>query len=482
MGSLAVRAAKSVFWVASARLFCQAASWIATLFLIRILSPSDYGLMSLGMAYQALIVIIYDLGIGEAIVQKSELSDKDIDSAFWFSVGFGLILFGITWIMAELWARFFNTPELTNIIRALAIGMVFLSVKEVPYNVMARNLEFKKRSLAEATSAVMCLAVSLLLAIRGFGVWSLVVGQIVQSLVVTVMVMYFAVWKPSLRFRMDCCVRLLKFGLPITAHYILTYFQQKSDSIIVGRMLGEETLGYYTVAIDIARIPIDRGVAIANKVAYPVFSEVQNDIGEMQKYFYKLVVLVSLFCFPLLLGLFAVSRDVIVLVLSDKWLPSLVALRVFCWLAILQCFTGIFLIVLKARGNTNSILKFSILGAILLPFSFLVGAKYGINGVCLAWGAAYPVIFIYLLQKVCIEIDSNVRRFVIKTAPALLAGLVMLGLVVVCDIVLLNSGEPSFFGLALKICCGAIAYCSSLFLFSREMVSELREVARAVFS
>ena len=308
MSQLRQQAVKSVFWVGSTKTIGNIISLVATVYMMRILSPVDYGLMGMALSYQAIMVVLYDLGIGVAILQKPDLSEEDIHSAFWFSSMFGIILFGLTWYFAILCGYFYSNDEVVLLIRVLSISVIFLAIQEVPYCIMAKRFEFKRRGFAELFSGLIGLSISLIMAIRGFGVWSLIIGQVCREFSLCVLIMIFSKWKVKMCFRVSNIKILLKFGIPITGQSLLNYFNQSSDSVIIGRFLGHSALGYYQIAVSLAMMPIQKVIVIANKVVFPVFAKIQNDEDMMRSYFYKVFHLIAIFVFPVFFGLFSVSE------------------------------------------------------------------------------------------------------------------------------------------------------------------------------
>jgi teichuronic acid exporter len=482
MEQLRQQAVKSVFWVGSTQTLGQLVSLAATVYLMRILSPVDYGLVGMAGTYQAIIYILYDLGIGVAVVQKKDLSEEDIHSAFWFSTGFGLILFALTWHLAILCGDFYSSAKVVPLIRVLAIGNIFLAINEVPYCLMAKRFEFKRRGFAELCSGIFSLAVSVALAVNGFGVWSLVIGQVSQQCCLCILILSFSRWKTRICFRPSRVKSLLRFGIPITGQSLLSYLNQNSDSVIVGRFLGQSALGYYQIAVSLAMMPINKVIVTANKVVFPVFSKLQDDEERMKGYFYKVFHLISIFSFPILFGLFCVSEEVVVLILSPKWLPGLFVLRVFCLIAIFRSYVGFLLIILKAKGNGGAVFKYGLYSSIVLPIGFLVGVKFGIFGVALAWLICFPALFLYLLWRVKKEIHISFIDIWGKASHAFFASLAMTACIFLLKKTLLAHHPISFVSFGAMVLTGAAVFVIYHGLFCRQVFCEIREIGTGLVS
>ena len=277
-------------------------------------------------------------------------------------------------------------------------------------------------------------------------------------------------------FSLSSARALLRYGLPVTWHYMLEYVSNKSDSLIVGRVLGQETLGYYTVAMTVSRIPVTKGIQIIQQVMFPLFSTLQRDIKEFQRYYYHVCYVVAVMFFPVFFGILAIAPEIVEVILSSKWLPSLFALQVFTVLGLLLAYSGIFLVILKARGNTKDVVRYSVISAILLPASFLVSANYfGLNGVAISWLLVYPVLFVFLFRAVAREVGVSIASTLVRVRPALIGATLMLFAVVAVKS-LLFAGQPSIASMAFGIAFGGLVYTAYFWFFSRHTFADMRSI------
>jgi len=482
MQQLRQQAVKSVFWVGSTKTVGQLISLVATIYMMRILSPIDYGLMGMALSYQAILVVLYDMGVGVAVLQKPDLTEEDIHSAFWFSTVFGIVLFALTWYIAILCGRFYDNTEVVSLIRALGVSTIFLAIQEVPYCMMAKRFEFKRRGFAELCAGMVCLVVSLILVIRGYGVWSLVIGQVGRELWLCVLILFFSKWKIQFLFRVSNLKALLRFGIPITGQSLLNYFNQSSDSVIIGRFLGQGALGYYQIAVSLAMMPIQKVIVIANKVVFPVFAELQGDEERTKGYFYKVFHLISLFSFPVFLGLLCVSEEVIVVILSPKWLPSLFVLQVFCLIAIFRSYIGFFMIILKAKGNAGAVFRYSLYASIVLPIGFLVGVQFSLSGVAMSWLICFPALFFYLFWLVKKEINISIIEAGQKIFHTIFASFVMTAVIYMVKKTVLVRYPISMVSLGSLVVIGVVVFVGYYGLFSRKIFHEIREMGQDLVS
>jgi O-antigen/teichoic acid export membrane protein len=255
----------------------------------------------------------------------------------------------------------------------------------------------------------------------------------------------------------------------------------KSDSLIVGRVLGQEALGYYTVAMTVSRIPVTKGIQIIQQVMFPLFATLQQDLKEFQRYYYHVCYVVAVMFFPVFFGILAIAPEVVVIILSPKWLPSLFALQVFTVLGLLLAYSGIFLVILKARGNTRDVVRYSVLSAILLPAAFLISSQYGVDGVAVSWLLVYPVLFIYLIRAVAREVEVSVASTLLKVRPALTGATLMLFSTVAAKYALFGD-EATVASMAFGIVFGGLVYVGYFWFFSRHTFQDVRSIWKSLRS
>ena len=479
--SLEKQAVKSVFWVGISKFGGQALSWCITLLLIRILAPSDYGLMGMALSYKLIVSIFFDMSIGEAVLRKKSLTDIDINTGFWICFTFSVILYAITWVAAIGWAHFFSSPELIKIIRVIGLSLIFLSIKEIPNRLMARDFEFKKRSLCELYAGFICMGICLGMALAGYGVWSLVISEVVRDFTLMLFIVLYKKWVPKFSFSISSAAQMLKYGLPVTGHYLLDYFSNRMDVILIGKVLGQNILGYYSVALSLSKMPVNKGVFIIQGVVFPLFSKLQDDIIELKKYYYMIIYLVSLFCFPVFLGMYAIAEDIIMIILSPKWLPSLFCFKIFCLIGILLSFKGIFLVILKSRGNTKPIFMFSIYSAIFLPIGFVMMSKYGLIGMAMTWMVIYPFLFIYLFYNVLIDIQANFTESIKRISHALAGALLMVVTIFLMKLYIFKN-TVSLLNMNIYIATGIVVYISYFYIFSRKTFKDIQRIIQLLKS
>jgi O-antigen/teichoic acid export membrane protein len=209
---------------------------------------------------------------------------------------------------------------------------------------------------------------------------------------------------------------------------------------------------------------------------FPLFATLQQDIKEFQRYYYHVCYVVAVMFFPVFFGILAIAPEIVEVILSPKWLPSLFALQVFTVLGLLLAYSGIFLVILKARGNTKDVVRYSVISAILLPTGFLISShNFGLNGVAVSWLIVYPVLFFFLLRAVAREVGVSVASTLARVKHALIGSTLMLFAVVTVK-ALLFGDQASIASMAFGCVFGGLVYVAYFWFFSRHTFADVRSI------
>lgn len=464
--SLKAKAVKGTLWLSVTRALAQLFSWSTTIIVARILTPDDYGLMGMAGILIGVIYLFNEMGLGAAIIQRERTSTIALDSIFWFSVFLGALLYSLLWLAAPWVAFFFRTERLVSIIRVLSLSLIIGSFRIVPYNLLTRDLLFDKRSKAELAGSLVSGLTSITLAFAGAGVWALVSATLADGFILLLGVYFIVPWRPRLAFSWKELTSFLSFGSQVSGERVVWYAYSNSDYLIIGRLLGDRLLGYYTMAFELASKPIDKVAQISNSISFPLFSRLSGQPSELKKSFLRITEIIALLVFPALIGLICVAREFVDIFLTEKWLPMVFPLQLLCFVGLFKSSLSLMPNLLLARGKPNLLLQFTSICAIVLPITFVIGCLTGgINGVALAWGTVYPFLFVIILRHSLREINATWKKYFGAIQLPLLASLAMA--TVVSGIRLLagaHLSKPSF--LIMECGIGAAVYIVIVYIKS----------------
>jgi teichuronic acid exporter len=390
---------KSLEWVFAAKLIGQVLSWVITFVVLRLLSPADYGLMALATVFVSFLSMFADMGLGVALIQARDLSRAQLSQMF----GAMLLLNGALtlalWLGAPLAALFFDEPRLVELLRVLCFQFLFGAFGALPLSLLQREMRFKAVALIEVSAGLVAGLSTLTMAWGGFGVWALVAGGIVlqawQALWAT-LVGGLRVW-PSFSFGPS--QPLLRAGGFITTSRLLWYFMSQADVLVVGKLLGPAVLGAYAVAVQLSTMPMNRVMSVVNQVGLSAFARIQDDRVAVERNLVTGSAVISFVAFPLFWGIAAVAPTLVPVLLGPKWQQAVLPLQLIPLIIPFRMLGNFVATAIQGMGRPDIELRATATGAVILPLAFLVGARWGVEGVCWAWVLVVPILFMHNVRS-----------------------------------------------------------------------------------
>lgn len=462
-------------WTAGAKFSGQAVTWCITIFVMRLLSPSDYGLLAMASVLLALLGMFAEVGLGPALIQQKEIDEQKMRQAFGIVLLVNIGLFLFLNLLAPLVARFYSEPRLTDIVRVLSIQFLLGPLCVLPDVILQRQLEFKKRSLIDLGSAVLSSVATLVLAISGCGVWSLVCGNLVGftgrmiALNIAAPFRYF----PSLSAK--GMRQVLSFGRTLTVSRFLWFFFTQVDTVIVGRVLNETALGMYSVAMHLATLPGQRVSAILNQVAFPVFARFQHDRSLVGVQLLKAFNLIGFIAFPILWGMSSVAPELVMVMLGKHWAEAVFPLQVLTLIMPFRTLVGFMPAITDALGRPDVGLRNVIVGCLLMPIAFYVGSHWGIVGVSLAWVLVYPIVLFINLKRMLAVLGMSIDAVVRTLAAPVACAAAMYACVYIARLLVEKQMGPAAV-LIVEIATGAVSYALLTFTINRSTLGEIRMI------
>src|SRR3972149_9907941 len=385
------RVFKGISWLAFSRALAQIFTFVSTIILARLLSPSDFGLIGIALVVENFMETLNKSGIITAIIQRKEMNNAVLSTVFWPNIGIGFLLFGLTALISGNVADFFGAPQAQPLIAVLAFSMVLDSFGIVQGGVLRREMKFRSVGMREAFSALGYGVVAVSCALLGLGVWSLVAGALARSLI-TAVVFWFAVsWRPSFEFYWKYFKEVYSFGFKVLLNGIVEFFRGNSDYALVGKILGTYNLGIYTLSYNVATLAQSRITTIVSSALPPAYSRIQDDFDRLQDAASRAAQYLALVVFPASFGLAVVAPEFIRVVYGAKWEEAILPAQILLVGGALLAINPIIEKVITAVGKPG---VFAVLNAIRTIF--LMGAIYtglqlgGIVGV--AWAVTISVV------------------------------------------------------------------------------------------
>ena len=362
--------------------------------LARLLEPAHFGLIGMIMAIANLASIFQDLGFSMATVQRREISHEQVSSLFWLNTLFGSIIMIVLSLMAPLISAFYGHHELRWLTILISTAFFFSGMSVQHQALLRRRMQFGRLAILRCVSLFISHCLAVLFAILGGSIWSLAAMQ-----VLTPVFMFFGCfiampWIPSFPRRETPVRELVGFGLNVAGFGIITYFARNLDKILIGHAFGSSALGFYNKAYELMLLPLTRLRGPIIGVASPALSGLQNNIHAYRSYYLNFIALLSLVTFPLITCLILLAPNIILIVLGQDWIATTVLFRWLGIAAVVQPFNWALGILLVSLGRTRRYLIWGIAYSVIIVLSFLVGLRWGVNGVAAAYAVANIALFL----------------------------------------------------------------------------------------
>jgi teichuronic acid exporter len=392
-------------------------------------------------------------------------------------MGAGLV--GLSCALAPVIAHFFSAPPLVTVITVASVVYLINAFQVVPKALLQRDLRFKLLAAIETARAFSQVMSTVLFAWLNFRYWSLVLGYIVSSVVVSFLTFYWRRYEfatPSIANLR----RELRFSRDALLSRVASYVYDNADFGVAGRVLGEAALGSYTVAWTISAAPIDKISSLVTGVTPAFFSAVQTDKVELSRYFLRLSEAVSFVTVPASIGIALVADYLVPVLLGPNWHGVIGPLRLLGIFVAVRSVATILPNLLTAVGHVGFVMWATVGAAITMPIAFVIGSRWGTNGIAAAWVVAYPLIMMPMYYKALSITGLRVRDHISVVIPALSASAIM-AVVLIVTRSMLATGAHSLGRLALLVIIGMLSYGGALFALHRNRVRAVFRAFRRVF-
>jgi O-antigen/teichoic acid export membrane protein len=462
-------------WSAATRLLGQVVSWMMTIVVIRLLSPADYGVLAMAVILPSVLYLLNDLGLDVVLVQKLAPDEEFRRQVFGVVIGVNLLCAVVLVAGAPLVAAFFAEPILVLILRVLSLQFLLLVFETLPRARLEQSLDFRSQSLISLGASWLGGLTTLALAWIGLGVWALVWGRLMSTAASTVALNVVApsLCRPS--FSLAAVRRALSFGGIVTLERGAWQLFTDADKVIGGRLWPGTTLGLYSVAQDLATMPMHRTGGLIASIGLPAFSQVQNSRADVRFYLLKATRITSVLSFPIFIGLAVTAPEAVAVLLGSKWPAAAPLLQILALIMPLRMVATLLPPVLWGIGRPGVSATNVLIAAAIMPWACLIGAQWGAVGMALAWLAAYPVVFAITLRRAGGVLGLGMPDFRRAMQAPALASLAMAAVVIGTRYLL-----PDHAGAAARLLvlgpAGAVTYLVTLLRLERGALQETMQL------
>jgi len=459
-------------WTFVDQILSQIIFLVFGIFLARILTPSMFGIVGMITIFSNFVVLFVDLGFSAALIQKKEVTSAHFSSVFWFNLSIGLLMYFLFYISAPFISKFYNQPELIKLIRVICLSFIITSFSSVQANILIKELQFKKKVIINWVAMLIGYLVAFIMAYRGYGVWSLVIMTLCTSFINTILYWIISRWIPLFIFEWKKIKELSNYGLNFLGDTSVNYWSRNFDNFIIAKVLGSTDLGIYSRAYSLMLLPLRNITTIVTKVMFPAFSQKQDDIQLLKKYYLNIIQYIALITFPLMIGLSLVSKEFVLLFFGNKWSAMIPILSILSGLGAIQSIVSLNGLIYNSLGKVNIAFKVSVFSNIVLIIAFTIGVNYGIIGVSYSYLIASALLFIPIYKMAIKQLNVTLTEVFI-----VLKGVIIATLFMAIILFLFNSFSnlSLLISFIIKIAIGFIVYFSVLVFLEKELLINLKK-------
>lgn len=395
----------NIFWKFFESISSQFVTLIVSIVLARLLTPDDYGIITTVMIFISLANVFVYNGMGIAIIQKKNVDDLDYSSVFWFNFIISILIYISLYLFAPYISMFFNNKYIgfVNVIRVLGLRIIIASINSIQYSYISKNMRFKDLFKSNIVATILSGMLGIYLAMNNYGVWALVWQYLSYSLISAVLLMIIIKMNISFSFSLERINGLMNFGLKnLIVSFMITGYQELR-SIVIAKFYAPSELAFYDKGKQFPNIIISNINDTTNSVLFPKLSNCQDDYKEIKELTKKAIKFGTYFVFPLMLGFFAVARNFILVVLTDKWVMCVEYLQLFCLINLFNPIHDSNINSIKAIGRIDIYLRLEVIKKIIetlvLFCTMFIGIKYILYGMLLT-SVGFIILNSYPNQKI----------------------------------------------------------------------------------
>lgn len=411
--SLTDQIVKSGIWVYGKMIIINFFNLIVISILARNLSPVEFGIVALANVVLKLIRVFIAQGSNQFIIQDNETGKEErVFAAFWIDFAFSCFCVVIGFLALPFIIEFYEEPLLHDILVCLLLLIPINTLVKVPDALLMKSLNFRKLEIRDIGLQVFSGILSVLFALSGWGVWSLIIPSLVITPIKLIVTYQLTNWRPKFKFYFNLWPKVLHYSGNVIGTSLTTFIITEGDNLLIGKVLGLEALGIYSIAWQASNIVTRTIVKLMNRLSLPALAKVASEKARMKRALNKILRLLSIVSFPLLVGLFIVADDFIKVVYGESWSSAVLPLRILIIYAIRYCVGSPTGAVFKVLGKPQIGFK---IGLITVPFYFLgifLGSKFGIVGVAVGVTVVRTISGIISLNIVSNLLEEKFLHFI----------------------------------------------------------------------
>lgn len=380
--NLKQKTVSGLIWSTFQNLSVKGIEFILMLFMARLLDPSDYGILGMISIFTAVAASITDSGFANALIRKNDRTQADLSTVFFFNIVVGTFFFFLFWVISPYVADFYEMPVLKSVMRVVALGFVIGSFNSVQRAVYVINLDFKRQSKISITTSLISGICGVIMAFYGFGVWALVYQSLIATVLSISMYWFYSKWRPSFLFSWKSFKELFGFGSNLLISSLLNTIYNNIYQVVIGKIFSASALGHYSRASHWANFPSANLTQVLQKVTFPVLAKIQDDEERLARSYRRFIRTSAFVVFPLMLGMSAVARPLVLVFIGEKWEFCSQILQIICFSVMWYPIHAINLNLLQVKGRSDLFLRLEIIKKVMGVFILCISVPLGLIAMC----------------------------------------------------------------------------------------------------
>jgi O-antigen/teichoic acid export membrane protein len=357
----------------------QGITFIVGIILARLLTPKEFGLIGMIGIFIAISTSFIHSGFTQALIRKNNCTETDYSTVFYFNLVVGILFFGILFVSAPAISRFFEEPQLIQLIRVLGGVLIIDSLTIIQRTILTKRIDFKLQTKVSVISSIVSGGIGIAMAYYGFGVWSLVAKSISQQAINSLLLWLWNRWKPIWAFSVQSFKELFSFGSKLLLSGLIDTAYRNIYYLIIGKYFSAVELGYYTRADQFKNLPAQNISGIMSQVTYPVLAQMQGDIVRLKSGYKKMIKTVMFISFTLMAGMAATAEPMVIALIGEQWRPSIIYLQLLAFPGVMYPLHALNLNMLNVLGRSDLFLRLEIIKKLIVIPTIIIGIIWGIK-------------------------------------------------------------------------------------------------------
>lgn len=459
----------SLVWKFLERIGTQGIQFVVSLLLARLLLPSDYGVVSMILVFTAIANVFVQSGFSTSLIQKKGADELDFSSVFYVSLIIATICYIILFFAAPFIAEFYNMPEMTSILRVIALTLFFGAINSVQNAKISRDMKFKKLFFSSLGAILVSGATGIILAFLGYGPWALVWQQLSNSIAITIILWFTSGWRPKLMLSIKRVKSLFSYGSKILCSSLLDTLYRNLYNLVIGKFYSSETLGNYNKGEQFPKLIAVNVDGAISSVMLPAYSKEQDNHEKVKKMVRRSIVTSTLILFPMMVGLAAVAETAVRVLLTDNWLGCVPYMQLLCIVYAVYPINTANLQSIKAMGKSDYYLKLEVIKKVIGIIVLVATIPFGVY--IMALGQVVVAILSTFINAFPNRrlLNYQYKEQIKDVLPALLISLVMFAVVFPMNYLNINI----YLLLLIQILIGIVVYFGLAYIFKLESLDYL---------